>query len=57
MGFLASDIEGFVIKRAIVDELGGLEVICRLVVEDPDYSFKKTPDHLESQRWNKQICV
>jgi|GEM_PF-4429857 len=57
MEFMASDIEGAIIRRVIIDELGGLEVICQLTITDSDNEFNDTCKHLASQGWNKKHYV
>lgn len=57
MEFLASDIEGPVIKRVIIDELGSLEVICQLVITDSENEFAQTCEHLANQGWHKKHYV
>lgn len=57
MGFLAADIGGSEIKRVIIDELGGLEVICHLVVTDSENEYAQTCEHLASKGWQKKHYV
>ena len=53
MEFIASDIEGAVIKRVVIDELGGLEVICQLTITDTDNEFEQTCGHFTNEGWHK----
>ena len=54
MEFLASDVEGAVIKRVVIDELGGLEVICQLTITDSTNEFAQTCEHFTNQGWHKK---
>ena len=57
MEFLASDVEGAIIKRVVIDELGGLEVICQLTITDADNEFAETCKHFTNQGWDKKRYV
>ena len=54
MEFLASDVEGAVIKRVVIDEIGGLEVICQLTITDSTNEFAQTCEHFTNQGWHKK---